>query len=65
VEEHHEKRYLRLLSNMEKNRVFEKEEKVYWICRKCGYIHYGAKALMNCPACAHPQAYFELLAENY
>ncbi len=65
VEEHHEKRYLKLLSNMEKNRIFEKEEKVYWICRKCGYIHYGAKALMNCPACAHPQAYFELMAENY
>jgi len=65
IEEHHEKRYLKLLSNMEKNRVFEKEEKVYWICRRCGYIHYGTKALMNCPACAHQQAYFEVMGENY
>jgi len=65
VEEHHEKRYRKLLNNMEKNRVFEREEKVYWICRKCGYIHFGAKALQNCPACQHPQAYFEILGENY
>ncbi len=65
VEQHHEKRYRKLLENMEKNRVFEKEEKVYWICRKCGYIHYGTKALQNCPACAHPLAYFEVLQENY
>jgi rubrerythrin len=65
VEEHHEKRYRKLLSNMEKDRVFAKEEKVYWVCRKCGYIHYGAKALKNCPACEHPMAYFEILAENF
>ncbi|MCK9202981.1 MAG: rubrerythrin family protein [Bacteroidales bacterium] len=65
VEAHHEKRYRKLLTNMEKNRVFEKEEKVYWICRNCGYIHYGAKALQNCPACQHPLAYFELWKENY
>jgi len=65
VEAHHEKRYRKLLTNMEKNQIFEKEEKVYWICRKCGYIHYGAKALQNCPACQHPTAYFELLNENY
>ena len=65
VEEHHEKRYLKLLSNMEKNRVFEKEEKVYWVCRKCGYVHFGTKALQNCPACQHPQGYFELMSENY
>jgi len=65
VEEHHENRYRKLLNNMEKNSVFEKEEKVYWICRKCGYIHLGAKALQNCPARQHPQAYFEILGENY
>ncbi len=65
VEEHHEKRYRKLLSNMEKNRVFEREEKTYWICRKCGYVHYGTRALQNCPACNHPQAYFELMQENY
>jgi len=65
IEEHHEKRYRKLLTNLEKNRVFEKEEKTYWICRKCGYIHYGTKALQNCPSCQHPLAYFEVLAENY
>lgn len=65
IEEHHEKRYRKLLTNLEKNRVFEKEEKTYWICRKCGYIHYGIKALQNCPSCQHPLAYFEVLAENY
>lgn len=65
VEKHHENRYRKLLTNLEKNKVFEKEEKVYWICRKCGYVHYGTKALQNCPACQHPMGYFELLAENY
>jgi len=65
IEEHHEKRYRKLLTNLEKNRVFEKDEKTYWICRKCGFIHYGVKALQNCPSCQHPLAYFELLSENY
>ncbi|HNW74266.1 MAG TPA: ferritin family protein [Bacteroidales bacterium] len=65
VEKHHENRYRKLLTNLEKNKVFEKEEKVYWICRKCGYVHFGTKALQNCPACQHPMGYFELLAENY
>ncbi len=65
VEEHHENRFLKLLNNLEKNRVFEKDEKTYWVCRKCGYIHYGFKALQNCPACDHPMAYFEVMQENY
>ncbi|MCX6306785.1 MAG: rubrerythrin family protein [Bacteroidetes bacterium] len=65
IEEHHEKRFLKLLNNLEKNRVFEKDEKTYWVCRKCGYIHFGVKALQNCPACNHPLGYFEVLQENY
>jgi rubrerythrin len=65
IEAHHEKRYRKLLNNLEKNRVFEKDEKTYWVCRKCGYIHYGVKALNNCPVCDHPMAYFEVLQENY
>lgn len=65
VEEHHENRYRKLLNNLEKNRAFEREEKTYWICRKCGYIHFGKKALNNCPACDHPVGYFEVLGENY
>ena len=65
IEKQHEKRYLRLLTNLEKNRVFEKEEKTFWVCRKCGYVHYGIKALQNCPACQHPIGYFEVMRENY
>ncbi|MEI6434576.1 MAG: ferritin family protein [Bacteroidota bacterium] len=65
VEEHHENRYRKLLNNLEKNKAFEREEKTYWICRKCGYIHFGKKALNNCPACDHPVGYFEVLGENY
>ncbi len=65
VEKHHETRFLKLLNNLEKNRVFEKDEKTYWVCRKCGYVHYGFKALQMCPACSHPMAYFEVMQENY
>ena len=65
VEAWHETRYRKLLDNVEGGRVFEKPEKVKWICRKCGYVHEGSKALNKCPACQHPQAYFEVYAENF
>jgi len=65
VEAEHEKRYLKLLQNIQEGNVFEKADKVKWTCRKCGYVHEGAKALENCPACLHPKAYFEIKAENY
>ncbi|MGF1587153.1 MAG: rubrerythrin [Bacteroidales bacterium] len=61
----HEKRYLKLLRSLENSSVFEKEEKVDWYCRKCGYVYKGRKAPKNCPACEHPQGYFELMGENY
>jgi rubrerythrin len=61
----HEKRYLALLSNVEKGRVFKKEKPVKWRCRNCGYISEGTEAPAECPACAHEQAYQEMLAENY
>jgi rubrerythrin len=65
VEAQHEKRYLKLLKNIEEGTVFAKTEKVRWTCRNCGYIHEGEKAPDKCPACLHPQAYFEVDAENY
>ncbi|MDR2835952.1 MAG: rubrerythrin family protein [Bacteroidales bacterium] len=65
VEEHHEKRYLKFLENLEKNQVFEKEEEVEWMCRNCGYVHKGKKAPNICPACKHPQSYFEVKKTNY
>ncbi|MBM3405173.1 MAG: rubrerythrin family protein [Bacteroidetes bacterium] len=65
VEASHENRYRKLLENINNNKVFEKDQPVSWICRKCGYVHTGKKALQNCPACGHPLAYFEIHAENY
>lgn len=65
VEERHEKRYLKLISNIEKNQVFERSEENLWKCRNCGYIHKGTGAPEVCPACAHPKSYYELFVENY
>jgi len=65
AERFHEKRYLALLENLKKGKVFKKDEEVTWRCRNCGYTHKGKEAPLECPACAHPQAYYELLAENY
>lgn len=65
VEVEHEKRYRQLLSNIETNTVFEKEEAILWQCRNCGFVFEGKKAPMKCPACDHPQAYFEPMKQNY
>jgi rubrerythrin len=65
IEAEHEKRFRKLLKNLQDGTVFKKEKKVKWVCRKCGYVYEGEKALENCPACEHPQAYFEVLQENY
>jgi rubrerythrin len=65
AERQHEKRYLDLAANIEAGRVFSREEKTVWRCRNCGYLHEGKEAPKSCPACAHPQAHFELLGENW
>jgi rubrerythrin len=65
VEEKHEARYRKLLDNVEKDLVFARPEPVRWICRKCGFVHEGPKALKVCPACQHPRAYQEVYAENF
>lgn len=65
AEKQHEKRYLGLLANVDAGTVFKKDKVVFWRCRNCGFIHEGIEAPGACPACAHPQAYFELLAENW
>lgn len=65
VEAGHEKRYLKLLANVQNGEVFKREEKTKWQCRNCGYVHEGKTAPQNCPACQHPQAYFEVEKENY
>ena len=65
VEKRHEKRFLKLLENVDTQNVFSKKEKTEWKCRNCGYIHYGENTPKICPACIHPQAYFEIHCENY
>ena len=65
VEEEHEKRYLKLLKNLSEDKVFMKDGKVWWKCIKCGYVYESAKALKNCPACLHPQAFMQMKEDNY
>jgi len=65
VEEFHESRYRKLLANVVSGSVFEKKVVKKWHCTNCGYVHEGTEAPKECPACKHPQAYYELLAENY
>ena len=65
AEKQHEKRYVELAGNIEADRVFSRPEAVVWRCRNCGYLQEGTTAPEMCPACAHPQAHFELLGENW
>ncbi len=65
AEKQHEKRYRDLAANVENSRVFKKDKKIKWRCRNCGYVHEGDTAVDLCPACDHPQAHFEVLAENW
>lgn len=65
AEKQHDKRYKELAANIEAGTVFERGDTVIWRCRNCGYLHEGTKALNKCPACAHPQAHFEILGENW
>lgn len=65
VEDAHEKRYRTLYQNLEEGRVFERGDKIVWKCRNCGYLHEGKKAPQKCPACLHPQSFFEIKEENY
>ncbi|QCX33921.1 rubrerythrin family protein [Caloramator sp. E03] len=65
VEKHHETRYRKLLDNIKNGEVFKKNKTVKWKCDNCGYIYEGEEAPQSCPACKHPQGYFELFVENY
>ena len=65
VENRHERRYNKLLKNLEEGTVFKKDETVLWKCLNCGYIYEGEEAPKSCPACLHPQSYFEVFTENY
>ena len=65
AEKHHEERYKKLLAEVEGDTVFKKENKVYWVCRKCGYVHEGEEPPRECPSCSHPKSYFERKCEEY
>lgn len=65
IEKHHAQRYQKLLTGIQKNTTFKKDTETKWKCNNCGYIHTGCEALDICPVCNHPQAYFEILSENY
>ncbi|MBN1575794.1 MAG: rubrerythrin family protein [Chitinispirillaceae bacterium] len=65
VEKHHEERYRMLLKNLEEKTTFKKKQSVKWICRECGYVHEGPEAPVSCPCCEHPQAFFQVLCDNY
>ena len=65
VEREHEVRYRKLLENIERDEVFEKNHKTKWVCRNCGFVHEGNEAPDSCPACHHPKKFFEVKAENY
>ena len=65
AEKRHEDRYVALAKNITNEAIFKREQPVRWVCRNCGYVHEGTEAPDECPACAHPQAYFELEAVNY
>ena len=65
IEKHHEERYLKLLNNVEMQKVFEKSEIVMWQCRECGNLVIGPRAPEICPVCSHPQAYFQLQETNF
>ena len=65
VEAYHEKRFRKLLENINKKQVFKKDKVVKWKCRNCGYVHEGKEAPEVCPACQHPQSYYEIWTESY
>ena len=65
AEKQHERRYRALLENVQNGTVFKKPKEIVWRCLNCGYLHVGFEAPLVCPACAHPQAHFEVLAENW
>jgi len=65
IEHEHENRYQKLLANLTSAQVFAKPQRAKWRCRNCGFVHEGDKAVDSCPVCKHPQAYFELVAENF
>ncbi len=65
AEKHHEERFEKLLKEVEAGTVFEKKQEVWWVCRECGYVHYGLTAPEECPSCNHPRSFYQVKSEGY
>ncbi|MEM2917883.1 MAG: rubrerythrin family protein [Candidatus Altiarchaeota archaeon] len=65
AEKHHEERYKKILDQIEAGTFFKKEKKVFWVCRECGYVHFGEEPPEKCPSCHHSKNYFEIKCEEY
>ncbi len=65
AEKHHEERYLKALKEVEAGTVFKKDKEVWWVCRECGYVHFGKEAPKECPSCDHPQSFYQIKCEEY
>ncbi|MEA3452915.1 MAG: ferritin family protein [Patescibacteria group bacterium] len=65
AEKHHEDRFQKLLDKVESGAVFKKEQEVSWLCRECGYVHFGIEALEKCPSCDHPKSFYQVMCEEY
>ncbi|MFH1188183.1 MAG: ferritin family protein, partial [bacterium] len=65
AEAHHEERYKKLLAEVEDETVFKRDEEIFWVCRECGYVHYGNEAPKVCPSCDHPRDYYQVKCEEY
>jgi rubrerythrin len=65
AEQHHEERYVRLLKEVEAGTVFKKEKEVWWVCRECGYVHFGKQPPEECPSCDHPKSFYQVKCEEY
>ncbi len=65
AEKHHEERYKKLLKEVKAKSVFKKRKNVWWVCRECGYVHYGKQPPKKCPSCDHPRSFYQILCEEY
>ena len=65
AEKHHEERYQKLLKEVEAGTVFKKKKEIWWVCRECGYVHFGKEAPKKCPSCYHPQSFYQIKCEEY
>lgn len=65
AEKHHEERYKKLLKEVEAGTVFKKEKEIWWVCRECGYVHFGKEPPVECPSCSHPRSFYQVKCEEY